>query len=128
MQRQYDDHSHHFARARAHAIRSPHHEHHATVTVAYFLASAILVLWMAYLSSVTGTILSGLHILPSHLVWSDGVNRQLKADKLLLNTVTFNERWNALGIPTTHDAGPPAAKTTPNPCGPAISIAFGCDA
>ena len=65
------------------------------LTVVHAVASAIIVLWLAYLSSMTGTILSKLNVAPEHLSYNETVNRVHKTDRLLM--VSFNDRWNAFG-------------------------------
>lgn len=66
-----------------------------TIIVVYTLVSAIIVLSMAYLPTLTASILTGLNIVPAHLSSaSDGVNRANKDDRL--RSVRFEDRWNAL--------------------------------
>jgi hypothetical protein len=81
-----------YARVRAVDIRNE--DNSALFIVAYALASAIIVLWLAYLSSVTGTVLSKLNILPEHLSYYETVNRLHKTDRRPMGS--FNGRWNAL--------------------------------
>ena len=51
--------------------------------VVYALASAIIVLWMAYLPTLMGSILTILNIVPTHLSSASDTS------------VPFDDRWNA---------------------------------
>lgn len=89
----HNDGQFHARRPRSYA-RALRHEHESILsTVLYVIASAIIVLWLAYLSSVTGTILSKLNIMPEHISYNDSVNRLNKTDRVPM--VSFNDRWNA---------------------------------
>ena len=104
--------------ARARAVDVRHENNSTLLTVVYVLAGAIIVLWFAYLSSVTGTILSRLNVLPEHLSYNETVNRLHKADRLA--TAPFNERWNAFATSGKPD---PAQRTGRMPDG--CESAFG---
>lgn len=83
-------------RAQAIALTAQHPSNRPAVTVAYALMSGIVVLWLAYLSSVTGSILSGLNIAPDdHAAFSSTINRSKKGDRL--SFATFDDRWSTLG-------------------------------
>ena len=70
------------AHARAVAQVKEQNHHAITMMVVYALASAIIVLWMAYLPTLTGSILTILNIVPTHLSSaSDSINRANKDDK-----------------------------------------------
>ena len=83
-----------YAHARAVAQVQEQHQHKITLMIAYALLSAIIVLWMAYLPTLTGSILTNLNILPTHLSSaSDSVSRANMEDQL--TSVRFDDRWNA---------------------------------
>lgn len=85
----------HRPHVRARAVAVPQQEDHKILLmVAYVLASAIIVLWMAYLPSVTGSILNRLGVVPQHLASSESINRLHKADRLV--GTKFDDRWNAV--------------------------------
>jgi hypothetical protein len=72
--------------------------------LAYVLVSAIIVLWMAYVPTLTGNILTILNIVPTHLSSaSDSVNRANKEDQL--TNVSFDDRWNAFATTTIKTLG-----------------------
>jgi len=107
------------AYARARAVDVQHESRSALITIAYALASAIIVLWLAYLSSATGAVLSKLNILPEHLSYNETVNRLHKTDRLPM--VSFNERWNAFA----RSGKPDAAQRTgriPDGCESAFGV------
>ncbi len=82
------------ARARAAAQVQEQNQYKISMMVAYALASAIIVLWMAYLLTLTGGILTNLNIVPTHLSSSsERGNRANKDDQL--TSVRFDDRWNA---------------------------------
>ncbi len=54
------------ARARAVALTQQQNQQRITMLVGYSLASAIIVLSMAYLPFLTGCILTNLNIVPTH--------------------------------------------------------------
>ena len=110
------DHQRHFMhrpRVQARAISAQRQSNGVLVTVAYALISAIIALWMAYLSSVTGSILGGLNLVPNnHAAFSSIVNRESKGDRLA--GATFDDRWGAL-----RKIDPPwPAVTIPDSCQP----------
>jgi hypothetical protein len=66
------------------------------VMIAYAVISAVIALWMAYLPFVTGSILSGLNIVPDHrAAFSSIVNRENKGDRLA--GAAFDNRWSIPG-------------------------------
>ena len=80
-----------YVRACAVAQVQKQNQHKITLMVAYAIASAIIVLWMAYWPTLTSSILN--NIVPTHLSSaSDSVNRANKGDQL--TSVPFNDRWN----------------------------------
>ena len=103
------------AHARARAVDVRQENNSVLLSVVYALASAIIVLWLAYLSSVTGTVLSKLNILPEHLSYNETVNRLHKTDRLSM--ISFNDRWNAF-----------AASGKPHAAQRAGRIPDGCEA
>ncbi len=72
--------------------------------VVYGLASAIIVLWMAYLPTLAGNILTQLNIVPTHLTSAaSSVNRLDKSDQLA--SVRFDDRWRAFVAMTMQTLG-----------------------
>lgn len=94
------------AYARARAVDVRHEKEGILTTVLYVIASAIIVLWLAYLSSVTETVLSKLHVLPEHVSNNETVNRVHKTGRLTM--ASFDDRWKA--FPTS--SRPVAAQRT----------------
>jgi hypothetical protein len=84
----------HRPRNRARAVAIPQQDQRIVQMVVYALASAIIVLWMAYLSSVTGSVLARLGVVPSHLTMSETIDRAGKSDRLA--ATKFDERLNAV--------------------------------
>ena len=88
-----------------HFMRQPHaharavaqvqeQNHHAIIMmVIYALVSAIIVLWMAYLPTLTGSILTNLNIVPTHL------------SSVSDTSVPFDDRWNAFATTTIKALG-----------------------
>ena len=71
-----------YVRARVVAQVQEQNQHKITMMIAYALLSAIIVLWLAYLPTLTGSILTNLHIVPTHLSSaSDSVNRTNMDDR-----------------------------------------------
>jgi hypothetical protein len=103
------------AHARAVAQVQEQNQHKIIMMVAYALASAIIVLWMAYVPTLMRGILINLNIVPTHLSSaSDSFNRANKDDQL--TNVRFNDRWNALAaikIQTLGENGIHARATDP---------------
>ncbi len=97
-------------------VRPQHNRHHKLLVVgSYLIASAIIALWMAYLPTLAGNILTQLNVLPQHIA-SNSINRLHKGDQLA--TARFNERWIAIGT-----TGKPAHAGKS-----AERIPFGCEA
>jgi len=93
-----------YARARVVAQVQEQNQHKITMMVVYALASAIIALWMAYLPTLTGSILTNLNILPQYLPSaSDSVNRANKDGQL--TSVRFDDRWNAFAAMTIQTLG-----------------------
>jgi len=102
------------ARTRAAAQVQEQNEYRITMMVAYALASAIIMLWTAYLLTLTGGILTNLNIVPTHLSSaSESGNRGNKDDQL--TSVRFDDRWNAFAtmIHTLGENGVHARVTDP---------------
>ncbi len=96
MQSDYPRHFMRQPRVQATAISAQHQSNGIVVMVAYALMSGIIVMWIAHLSSVTGSILSRLNIVPdNHVAFSSTINHENKGDRL--PGVTFDDRWSALG-------------------------------
>lgn len=92
------------AHARAIAQVQGFNRHKVIVTVAYALASAIIVLWMAYLPTLMGGLLTDLNIVPTHLSSaSEGVNRADKGDQFI--SAQFNDRWSTFAEMTMQTLG-----------------------
>ncbi len=81
------------AHARAVAQVQEQNHHAITMAVAYALVSAIIVLWMAYLPTLTGSILTILNIVPTHLSSASDTS------------VPFDDRWNAFATTTIKTLG-----------------------
>jgi hypothetical protein len=93
-----------YARARAVAQVQEQNQHKIITMVAYALASAIIVLWMAYLPTLMGSLMTNLNIVPTHLSSvSDSDNPANKGDQF--TSVQFNNRWNALATMTIQTLG-----------------------
>jgi hypothetical protein len=69
----------------------PDAAHKILTIVAYVLASAIVALWMAYLTEVT---LTKLNFVPQHLTLSETVDRTHKGDRLAM--VDFDDKRNVM--------------------------------
>lgn len=83
-----------YAHARAVAQVQEQNQHKITMMIAYALLSAIIVLWLAYLPTLTGSILTNLHIVPTHLSSaSDGDSRANRDEQP--KGARFDDRWNA---------------------------------
>ena len=83
-----------YGHARAVARVQEQNQHKITMMIAYALLSAIIVLWLAYLPTLTGSILTNLHIVPTHLSSaSDSVYRANRDDQH--TGARFDDRWNA---------------------------------
>lgn len=89
-------------------------QHKFLVIGAYLIASAIIALWMAYLPTLAGNVLTQLNVLPRHVV-SNSINRLHKGDQLA--TVRFADRWNAIA----------AVSKPANARKSAERIPFGCE-
>ncbi len=84
-----------YPHARAVARVQEQDQYKVTMMVAYALASAIIVLWMAYFPSLIGTALTNLNVLPVHLSSAaENTNGADKDDQLA--RVQFDDRWGAL--------------------------------
>jgi hypothetical protein len=88
-----------YANARAVAQVQEQNQHKITMMIVYALLTGIIVLWMAYLPGLTGSILTNLNILPTHLSSaSDSSSRANMNDQV--TSVRFDDRWDALATLT----------------------------
>lgn len=108
--------------------------HKILAAAAYVLVSAIIALWLAYLSSFTETVLTKLNVLPTHLtsaIVTDTVDRRHKVDRLL--SAGFDARWDAFAampLPVIGENGgrdkivpaPTGSRRIPVGCEPAFSV------
>jgi hypothetical protein len=79
-------------------------QHKIALMIVNALTSAIIVLWMAYLPTLVGGILTNLNIVPTHLSSpSDTAKHANKDDQL--TAVRFADRWNALAAMTIRTLG-----------------------
>ncbi len=108
------------ARSQSVAVARPQENlHHKFLVIgAYLIASAVIALWMAYLPTLAGNILTQLNVLPQHLT-SNSVNRLHKGDQLA--TVRFDERWSAIGAISKPAQMPRSAERIPFGCEGAFS-------
>ncbi len=108
------------ARSQAVAIARPQVDvHHRFLVIgAYLIASAIIAMWMAYLPTLAGNILTQLNVLPQHVV-SNSVNRLHKGDQLA--TTSFADRWSAVATVTKPMNVPKSAERIPFGCESAFS-------
>jgi predicted PurR-regulated permease PerM len=84
-----------YAHARAVVLGQEQNQRKIAMMIVYALVSAIIVLWMAYLPTLTGSILTNLNIVPTYLSSvSDSVNRASRDDQV--SSVRFDDRWDAL--------------------------------
>ncbi len=104
------------ARSQSIAVVRPQEnfQHKLLVMGAYLIATAIIALWMAYLPTLAGSILTQLNVLPQHVA-ANLVNRLNKGDQLAF--VRFEDRWSAVGAISR---AAPARKS-------AERIPFGCE-
>ncbi len=104
------------ARSQSMAVARPQENFHHKFLVmgAYLIVTAIIALWMAYLPTLTGNILTQLNVLPQHIA-ANSVNRLHKGDQLAF--VRFEDRWSAVGAISR---AAPAGKS-------AERIPFGCE-
>jgi hypothetical protein len=102
----YSDPQFHGRRPRAYALARPvdvrHEKEGILTTVLYVIASAIVVLWLAHLSFVTGAVLSKLHVLPEHVSYNETVNRVHKTGRLTM--ASFDDKWKAFATSGRPDA------------------------
>ncbi len=104
MRSQQQFHRQYAPRACAVARVQEQKQHKITMMVAYAIASAIIVLWISYLPTLMGSLMTTLNVVPTHLSSaSDSVNPANKGDQL--TSVPFNNRWNALGTMTIRTLG-----------------------
>jgi hypothetical protein len=95
------------------AQSQPNFHHRFLVMGAYLIASAIIALWMVYLPTLAGNVLTQLNILPQHRA-ANAVNRLHEGDPLA--AARFDERWSALGVAKRANTGKSAER-----------IPFGCE-
>ena len=107
----------HFARRpyiHARALSTAYQDRKALLVV---LASAIVVLWIAYLSAFTGSILSKSNVV-QHQTSNEMIYRLHKGG---LAPVYFHERWNAIVEIDKALNGTQSAERIPDGCEPAFS-------
>jgi hypothetical protein len=101
-------------------------QHKITMTVAYALASAIIVLWMAYLPTLMGGILTNLKIVPTHLSSaSESVNRADKNDRFA--GTQFDDRWSAFAETRMRTLGENVHARVMDPAKVTRQIPVGCE-
>ncbi len=108
------------ARSQSVAVARPPENlrHRVLVMGAYLIVSAIIALWMAYLPTLAGNVLTQLNVLPQHVV-SNSVNRLHKGDQLA--AVRFADRWSAIGVVSKPANAPKSAERIPFGCEGAFS-------
>jgi hypothetical protein len=114
-----DEHQLHFVRrpyVRARAVSTSHQERKALLMV---LASVTILLWIACLSALTGSILTKLNIVVQHQTSNETINRLHKGDRL--TPVSFHERWNAFVEINKGSHGQQSVERIPNGCEPVFS-------
>ncbi len=79
---------------RAVALATTRESHRILLTVAHALATAIVVLWIAYLPLVTSTIMTQLNVVPRHLTSHQAIDRFHKSDRIA--NMKFDDRWSAI--------------------------------
>jgi hypothetical protein len=99
----------------ARAVSTAYHGRKALLIV---LASAIVVLWIACLSALTGSILSKLNVV-QHQTSNEMINRLHKGDRL--PPVNFHERWNAIAEVDKASNGAQSVERILDGCEPAFS-------
>jgi len=102
---------------RARAVAIPHDDHKILMIVAYALASAIIVLWMAYRPAVTGSVLTKLNVV-QHISY-DSINRLHKGDQLAGEK--FADRWNVTVAVIKASRPARSVERVPDGCEPAFS-------
>ena len=103
---------------RARAVAIPHDDHKILMIIAYALASAIILLWMAYLPAVTGSVLTKLNVVQQHISY-DSINRLHKGDQLAGEK--FADRWNATVAVIKASRPARSVERVPDGCEPAFS-------
>jgi hypothetical protein len=83
------------------------------------LASAIIVLWIACLPALTGSILTGLNVVVQRQTSTEVINRLQKGDRLV--PVNFHDRWNAIVEIDKAPNGTQSVERIPDGCEPAFS-------
>jgi hypothetical protein len=109
----------HFVRrpyAHARAVSISHQDHKVLSLV---LASAIVVLWIATLSALTGSILSRLNVVVHRQTSNETINRLHKGDRLA--PMSFYDRWNAIVEVDRASNGAQSVERIPDGCEPAFS-------
>jgi hypothetical protein len=109
----------HFARrpyVHARAVSTAYQDRKALLMV---LVSSIVVLWIACLSALTGSILPKLNVVVQHQTSNETINHQHKGDRLA--PVYFHERWNAIVEIDKALNGTQSVERIPDGCEPAFS-------
>jgi len=108
----------HFARrpyVRVRAVSPSHHDHKVLLIV---LTSAIFVLWIACLWTLTGSILPKLNAVVQREASNQTVIRLHKGDRL--PPVNFYDRWNAIAETNKASNGAQTVERIPDGCEPAF--------
>jgi hypothetical protein len=98
------------------AVSTSHQDHKVLLMV---LASAIVVLWTAYLPALTDSILNGLNVVVQRQTPNETINRLHKGDRLA--PVNFHDRWNAIAETNKGSNGAQTVERIPDGCEPAFS-------
>lgn len=109
----------HFARRQsvdAHAMTASHQDHQVLLMV---LASAIVVLWIACLSTLTAPFLPKLYVVAQHHASTETINRLHKGDRL--PPMNFHDRWNAIAVINKDSDGGQSFQRILDGCEPAFS-------
>lgn len=99
----------------ARAASASHQDHKVLFMV---LASAIFVLWIAFLWALTGSVLPKLNAVVQRQTSSDAVIRLHKGDRLL--PVNFHDRWNAVAEADKASNGARSVERILDGCEPAF--------
>ena len=114
----YAQHLHYVRRptGRTHAVSTSHQDHKVLLIV---LTSAIFVLWIACLWTLTGSILPKLNAVVQRQASNQTVIRLHKGDRL--PPVNFHDRWNAIAETNKGSNGAQTVERVPDGCEPAFS-------
>jgi hypothetical protein len=99
----------------ARAVSPSHQDHKFRLIV---LSSAIVALWIACLSALTGSILPKLNVAVQRQTSNEMINRLHKGDRLA--PVHFHDRWNAIVEIDKASKGSQNVERIPDGCEPAF--------